>query len=490
MITGGATTGAVQEDGTLSAAGTLTASDVDNGASLTWSVSGGVSVVPSDFEIGVDQLKITKGGSVVFEDNFNDGTPPPSLSNDAGTPFATSYGVQGSIVEAGGRAILDYATGVPSDFFGTPDPGVFNGFNLLSNVNPSDPVNGLKLATDFAVEARFDLSIPDDNREYYGIRLADRQIGGGGNPPDQLGDDVVDLLVRRDTAGVVTVTLREIDFVTETVTNLETIPLTPPPGADQITLRLTHVANAQTVQASFDYLSGGVVVGTQSFAGSATIFTNEIWTRAQIVASAPEQATSVLDADYGTPTIDQFGNWTYTLANDRTNVQALADGPDGNRHVHSPGDRRARGVCHPDRERHGHRQQRCPPHPIRVADPADAAELRRDQRQCTGRECDGAQRHRPDLVPRPRPDRHAHCDGNRARLGLSRRHDGVGHDRLHRRPRRIRHLELQRRRRRIGQPRAGPDAGAGLQSSPSTTAMAGPMRARCASISPAPTMRL
>jgi len=325
VITGGDTTGAVQEDGTLSAGGTLSANDVDDGATATWSVSGGVSVVPSDYAIGLDQLKITKGGVVVFEDNFGDGAPPPSVFNDAGTPFASTYSVQGSVVEAGGRAIFDYDLGLPTDFFGTADPGVFTGAGLLSNNNPADPVSGLKLATDFQVEARFDLAIPD-NRESYGIRLADRQLGGGGNPPDQIGDDVVDLLVRRDGAGVVTLTLREIDFATETSTIIETIPFTPPPGADQIVLRLIHVANAQTVQAAFDYLSAGVVVGTQSFTSSASIFSNEIWTRAQIVTSAPEQVTSVLDTDYGTPTIDQSGNWTYTLANDRTNVQALAEG--------------------------------------------------------------------------------------------------------------------------------------------------------------------
>ena len=325
-ITGGATTGVVQEDGTLSATGTLTANDIDNGAIVSWSVTGGVDVIPSSFSIGVDQLRITKTGNVVFEDNFSDGIPPPSVTNDAGLPFANSYAVGGTILEVGGRAVLDYANGGASDAFGTPDPGVFSGATLLSNVNPSDPVNGLKLATDFEVEARFDLSIPDDNREFYGIRLADRTIGGPGTPPDQLGDDVVDLLVRRDASGVVTVTLREIDFITETATNLQTILLAPPPDADQITLRLTHQANAQTVQAAFDYLSEGVIVGTQTFSTSATIFTNEIWTRAQLVASASQQATSVLDTHYGTPSIDQDGNWTYTLANDRTNVQALAEG--------------------------------------------------------------------------------------------------------------------------------------------------------------------
>ncbi len=42
-ITGGTTSGAVGEDGTLSASGTLTATDVDNGATQAWSVQGGGS---------------------------------------------------------------------------------------------------------------------------------------------------------------------------------------------------------------------------------------------------------------------------------------------------------------------------------------------------------------------------------------------------------------------------------------------------------------
>ena len=114
VITGGAMTGAVQEEGTLSATGTSTAIDVDDGTTLTWSVSGGVSIVPSDFEIGIDQLKITKGASVVFEDNFSDGAPPPSLSKRRHS-VSNSYSVNGPSWRARRRAVLEYALGVPGE---------------------------------------------------------------------------------------------------------------------------------------------------------------------------------------------------------------------------------------------------------------------------------------------------------------------------------------------------------------------------------------
>ena len=226
-------------------------------------------------------------------------------------------------------------------------------------------------------------------------------------------------------------------------------------------LRLTHVANTQTVQASFDYLSGGVVVATQSLTGSATIFTNEIWTRAQVVASAPQQATSVLDTDYGTPTIDQFGNWTYTLANDRTNVQALAEGQTAidtftvqvtdehgasasqSVNVTVTGDNDAPLI-----------QFASPTQPPSASSPRSPTMRRARIPPCTA----------PPVcfVPRPGPDRHAHCDGDRARLGLSRHMTAAvtgdttgGHGDTS--PGTSRSATAR------GRPRAGPDAGPGLQ---------------------------
>src|SRR5262249_19375722 len=55
----------------------------------------------------------------------------------------------------------------------------------------------------------------------------------------------------------------------------------------------------------------------------------EDWTRAQIVAFAPEISDSLLSGTYGTLDVTQAGRWTYTLANGQPNVQALAAGETG-----------------------------------------------------------------------------------------------------------------------------------------------------------------
>src|SRR5262249_41286026 len=79
------------------------------------------------------------------------------------------------------------------------------------------------------------------------------------------------------------------------------------------------------------------VVGSQTFDAIGQIFGTEPsapgntsgvenWTRAQIVAFAPEASDSLLQGTYGTLDVTQAGAWTYTLANGQANVQVLAAG--------------------------------------------------------------------------------------------------------------------------------------------------------------------
>ena len=127
-------------------------------------------------------------------------------------------------------------------------------------------------------------------------------------------------------AGVVTVALRRIDFVTNTVTLIKSIPLNTALGADQIHLKFDHVANATTISASFDYMLGGAVVASQSFASTPAIFNGENWTRGDIVASAPAMTDSILEGTYGTLNVNQSGTWNYVLNNADADTNALAQG--------------------------------------------------------------------------------------------------------------------------------------------------------------------
>ncbi|MEH2590705.1 beta strand repeat-containing protein [Bradyrhizobium sp. AZCC 1721] len=333
VITTPPVVGAVQEDVTLSISGTMAATDEDAGAIQLWSVVGGNAASGADYTFSMDSLNIAKNGATIFTDEFDDGTPPPSVPAGSSPP---SYGVNGTFTENGGRLFMDDSGAVPSVGVGTPDPFVGQFATLRTNIDPANLAQGLKSDDDFTVEGRFDLILPDSSREAYGIRLSDRLQGGSGTPPDQRGDDAIELVVRRALNGVVIAQLLELDFAADTVTIIQSILLNPPPGADQIVLRLSHsTADVGAIQASFDYLAGGVVVGTQSFSEIGRIFGTETpgftgddenWTLAQIVSYAPQITDSALTGIYGTLNINQAGQWTYNLDNGQANVQALAAG--------------------------------------------------------------------------------------------------------------------------------------------------------------------
>ena len=74
----------------------------------------------------------------------------------------------------------------------------------------------------------------------YGIQLTDNIPGF---PNGNLGDDLLDVVVRRDADGNVYVQLRSVDVVADVLTVLQSNLLTPEAGQDQIVLRLSHEAS-------------------------------------------------------------------------------------------------------------------------------------------------------------------------------------------------------------------------------------------------------
>jgi len=322
VITGGPASAAVTEDGAGQATGQLLAADPDHGAQQVWTVVGGTPSGNADYRFTMDSLTVTRNGATMFADDFADGVPPPSATG----PYQyVGVGVN-HLAETGGRLVFDSDAAVPFVGVGTPDPIVGQNAILRSNIDPSSG-NGLKSGADFTVSGVFDLIVPDSPRETYGLRLTDRLVGGNGTPPDQLGDNVVDLRVIARLDGSVGVLLRHLDFVADTSTLLQAIALAPPAGADQIRLNLAHsAAQPGQVQASFDYLSNGVVVGTQLFSAMGQIFQGENWTRAEVIASAPAMTDSTLGGTYGSLNVGQSGAWTYDLDHGRAETQALAAG--------------------------------------------------------------------------------------------------------------------------------------------------------------------
>src|SRR5262249_28055276 len=242
-------------------------------------------------------------------------------------PTPTAYAGIGQFGEANGRLLLDSNNAVSFVGVGSPDPFIGQDAIVRTNIDPSNAQLGLKINSTFEIAGVFDLVLPDSPRETYGVRATDRLIGGPGTPPDQQGDNVVELVVREGINGNLQVALRNLNFAADVTTNIQIISLAPPPGADQIRLKLDHSAtDGQDLHASFDYLSNGLVIGTQAFSQAAHIFQGENWTRGEIVAYAPATTDSLLSGIYGTMNVNQSGTWTYTLDNSRQVTQNLAAG--------------------------------------------------------------------------------------------------------------------------------------------------------------------
>ncbi len=161
VITGGDTSGSVQEDTASQATGELAAFDPDNGAILTWMAQGGTSSANADFLFAADSLTIARNGNpTFFVDSFSDGNPPPSVP--AGTTTASGYGGSGvnGLQEAGGRLIMDSDNAVPFEGVGSPDPIVGLNAVLRTNIDPLNPDAGLRTDDKFTVSAVYDLYCP------------------------------------------------------------------------------------------------------------------------------------------------------------------------------------------------------------------------------------------------------------------------------------------------------------------------------------------
>ena len=98
-------------------------------------------------------------------------------------------------------------------------------------------------------------------------------------------------------------------------------------AGEQIVLRFTHAANSSTVTSAYDLvdISGNIITvngQAQTFTFTnplmpATIFSDEIWTRAQVGATSAATDPSYLTGAYGTLQVDASGNYTYQTQSGR-----------------------------------------------------------------------------------------------------------------------------------------------------------------------------
>lgn len=265
-------------------------------AFLTVVINGAAVAAPYTYTM--DNFSVAKGGSALFSDPFDNGSPPPSAPN-LSTGGAISYDVTGTFGPedngAPGRLTIDQSGAVVA----TSPTGVTELFQramLATNrQDVQDSQLGLKNNASFSVSGVFDLgSLPSQDGDQFGIRIEDFGINSS-----QSGDDVLALRIWNDS-GVVRISFARFDFISHMVNGIAGALLNIPVGADQIELSLSSAVGAtngifDVVSASFAYIDGGVSGGTTTFANTATIYHGETYTRAGFYARrVPEPATLAL----------------------------------------------------------------------------------------------------------------------------------------------------------------------------------------------------
>ena len=335
VVHGGPVTGQLAEDDTPSqqtVTGQLTSTDPDTATAPTWKVVNGTSSHPADFAFAIDNLTITRNSQAILNDPFD--SAPGSQSS----PFA--YYVDGgsalhtTLDQANGRAILSDNDAVPTTGIGSTASYVTANAYVLTGTDPNGSTT-LTKESSFSIDAKFDLILPDDLNQGYGIRLTDRQPGAtvGAN-----GDDVAELRFVKGQNGGYAVQLRDIDFTNNivngvplgTATVLQSFGISPGSvqTGEQIVLHFTHVADSTAVSASYDLydVHGNHIGSTVNFGSTDNLFSDEDFTQVQIHSFAPTTDSSFKLGTYGALSIDPTGAYTYAIQNGSNAVQHLRGG--------------------------------------------------------------------------------------------------------------------------------------------------------------------
>jgi hypothetical protein len=266
-------------------------------AKLLWVVLAGLfALSPAHATVfSIDSFSVYRDGNLFFHDDFDDGVVPPSTGWTFPNQTEAVYSTVGNPgPENDSKLALDTSLGTAQDSRVTGNPLLVQRNRLRTNTT-SDTNSGLKLNHDIAVFGVFDFIAPELNNERYSIRLTDFQT-------DYASNDNVDVTVRRNNEGLLSIAFRQADFDTGTMNVLDQLFLEEGDFEffDQITLGLFTEAGSQDVYAGFS-LSGGPGGNFEYlFDGIGNIFNGEVWTRAafiatqQVTTGVPEPTTIAL----------------------------------------------------------------------------------------------------------------------------------------------------------------------------------------------------
>jgi PEP-CTERM motif len=254
----------------------------------------------SAYVVSVDDFAVSNTSTgFSFDDPFADGVPPPD-----GPSGAATYGTAGTFSEssATGTVTMTTATGASTVFGGTD---FVHHTALLPAFSADVPVLGKTDA--FSVQGLFNVYIPDNQQQAYGIILTDRNLNLGKN-----GDDEIEFRVAANGTGSKFIQLALLTFQPDTVTNLGAIPLSSliavdptvfdDISSDQLLLNLSY--SASIVTGSFIYYDNDnnkTISSTSDLSAAFTtaeIFNNENYTRAgffaRVATPVPEPSSLIM----------------------------------------------------------------------------------------------------------------------------------------------------------------------------------------------------
>jgi hypothetical protein len=275
------------------------------------------SLAQSGTLVLIDDFTITKNGTTLFQDTFDNGVPPPDTGGNS-----QSYNVIGGPLgpESGGKLTLDAASG---EIVNRPDVGIMarQGARVNTNNDPSQPTQGLRTDDLFSVDGVFDLTVPLKLRERYGVRLTD----GGSTQPD----DSVGLSVMRTSDSVLEVVFHRYNSSAYTFTDLASFALET--SHDQILLSLGRLdLGNNDITASFSYIDNGIQGTATTFSTKAAIFHGEDFTRAQFIYSTPVFANDIVIDFGGIGLWARMNDATWLKLNNSSPDQVVVGDMDGN----------------------------------------------------------------------------------------------------------------------------------------------------------------
>jgi probable HAF family extracellular repeat protein len=235
-------------------------------------------ILATPFSYTVDEFKVVKGNGLTLDDTFTNGPPPVAgtFTGPGGTADAFSPGGAGSVWtegvdNLGQPAAIMASTGMSFNGLDDSIQAFLFSNQLPEGTGPGESDSGYKEDGTFTVSSTFDLVAPLSSTSY-GIVMGNFSSNRANET------EVVQLLVQGLGNGGTSVVVNQVDYATNTFTQLASYTLSAAQLADntQIELDLAHnTPNTPTITATFELIDNGTQTLGDTLSTAAHVFDNQ-----------------------------------------------------------------------------------------------------------------------------------------------------------------------------------------------------------------------